>query len=113
MGGEASTGFVFAGSRGRAVVKLDVAMRSICTKLGVERATPHDLRRTFSTTVTGLGFGHDALNRVTNHREGGIANVYDRHGYAMENKKVMEATAARIMSLVEERTDEKIVQLRR
>lgn len=113
MGGEASTGFVFASSRGRAVVKLDVAMRSICTKLGVERATPHDLRRTFSTTVTGLGFGHDALNRVTNHREGGIANVYDRHGYAMENKKVMEATAARIMSLVEERTDEKIVQLRR
>ena len=35
-------------------VKLDVAMRSICTKLGVERATPHDLRRTFSTTITGL-----------------------------------------------------------
>ena len=36
-------------------------------ELGVERATPHDLRRTFSTTVTGLGFGRDALNRITNH----------------------------------------------
>jgi integrase len=76
-------------------------MRSICTKLGVERATPHDLRRTFSTTVTGLGFGRDALNRVTNHREGGIASVYDRHGYAEENKRVMEAVAAKIMALVE------------
>jgi integrase len=113
MGGEASTGFGFAGSRGRAVVKLDVAMRSICTKLGVERATPHDLRRTFSTTVTGLGFGRDALNRVTNHKEGGIASVYDRHGYAEENKRIMEATAARIMALVEGRADNKVVSLRR
>ena len=58
-GRRSATGFVFAGSRGRAVVKLDVAMRSVCTKLGAERATPHDLRRTFSTTVTGLGFGRD------------------------------------------------------
>jgi integrase len=99
--GDAATGFVFAGPRRRAVRGLDEAMRSICTKLGVERVTPHDLRRTFSTTVTGLGFGRDALNRVTNHREGGIASVYDRHGYADENKRVMEATAARIMALVE------------
>jgi integrase len=76
-------------------------MREICAKLGVERATPHDLRRTFSTTVTSLGFGRDALNRVTNHREGGIASVYDRHGYAEENKRIMESVAARIMSLAE------------
>ena len=40
---DASTGFVFAGSRGRAVAKLDEAMRTICAKLGAERATPHDL----------------------------------------------------------------------
>jgi integrase len=111
---DASTGFVFAGLRGRAVAKLDEAMRTICAKLGAERATPHDLRRTFSTTVTGLGFGRDALNRVTNHREGGIASVYDRHGYADENKRVMEATAARIMALAEDRAeaDEKVVRLR-
>jgi integrase len=100
--GEGS-GFVFAGARGRAVAKLDEAMREVCKKLGAERATPHDLRRTFSTTVTGLGFGRDALNRVTNHREGGIASVYDRHGYAEENRRVMEAVAARIMALAEDR----------
>jgi integrase len=111
--GDATAGFVFAGPRGAAVKGLDEAMREVCTKLSVERATPHDLRRTFSTTVTGLGFGRDALNRVTNHKEGGIASVYDRHGYGEENKRVMEAVAARIMSLVEGRTNEKVVQLRR
>jgi integrase len=99
------TGFAFTGPRGAAIKGLDEAMREICKKLGVERATPHDLRRTFSTTVTGLGFGRDALNRVTNHREGGIASVYDRHGYAEENKRVMEATAARILTLASGGTD--------
>jgi integrase len=103
---EAANGFVFAGARGGFVPVLAATMREVCKKLGVERATPHDLRRTFSTTVTGLGFGRDALNRVTNHREGGIASVYDRHGYAEENKRVMEATAARIMALVEGRADD-------
>ncbi len=107
-------GFVFAGSRGVPVRGLDGVMRSICSKLGVERATPHDLRRTFSTTVTGLGFGRDALNRVTNHREGGIASVYDRFGYADENKRVMETVAARIMALVERRdAGENVLPLRR
>jgi integrase len=50
-------GVVFAGPRGGPVTSLDGAMRAICAKLGAERATPHDLRRTFSTTVTSLGFG--------------------------------------------------------
>jgi hypothetical protein len=49
--------------------------------------------------VTRLGFGRDAMNRIQNHKEGGIADVYDRHEYADENKRVMEAVAARIMAL--------------
>jgi integrase len=102
----ASMGLVFNGARGGPVRGLDAAMRAVCGKLGVERATPHDLRRTFSTTVTRLGFGRDALNRVTNHREGGIASVYDRHGYADENKRVMESVAEKIMALVEGRADD-------
>jgi integrase len=93
--------FVFAGPRGGAVQSLDVAMRSICADLGVERATPHDLRRSNGSTITALGFGRDAMNRIQNHREGGIADVYDRHEYADENKRVMEAVANRIMSLID------------
>ena len=41
------------------------------------------------------------MNRIQNHKEGGIAPVYDRHGYAEETKRVMEAVAAKIMALVE------------
>ena len=94
-------GFVFANSRGSAIDKLDEAMRAICAELKVERATPHDLRRTHGTKITGLGFGREAMNRIQNHKEGGIASVYDRHQYADENKRIMEAVAAHIMMLVE------------
>jgi integrase len=80
-------------------------MRDICTKLKVERATPHDLRRTHGTTITSLGFGRDAMNRIQNHKEGGIGSVYDRHGYADENKRIMERVAARILSLATGETE--------
>ena len=92
-----ATGFVFAGGRNR----LAAAMQGICAKLKAERATPQDLRRTHGTTTTGLGFGRDAMNRIQNHKEGGIDSVYDRHEYAVENQTIMEAVASKIMALAE------------
>ena len=77
-------------------------MRDICAKLGVrEKVTPHDLRRTFCSKVTALGFRRDAMNRVTNHKEGGIADVYDRHRYQEENKTIMETVARYIVTIAE------------
>lgn len=99
------TGLVFAGPRGGGINSLDGAMRDICVELGLtteeQKVKPHDLRRTHSTTITALGFGREAMNRLTNHREGGIADIYDRHGYGPKNQKIMEAVAAHIMALVE------------
>ena len=110
---DATNGFVFAGGRGRSIGKLDRVMRDACKKLEVGKATPHDLRRSHGSTITALGFGRDAMNRIQNHKEGGIGSVYDRHQYAEENKRIMETVAARIMALVEGRTDEKVVPIRR
>ena len=85
---------------------MDGEMRDICATLGVtNKVTPHDLRRTFSSTVTELGFGRDAMNRVTNHKEGGIADVYDRHEYKPENKKIMETVARHIVTVAEGRSN--------
>jgi len=81
-------------------------MRDICARLGVkDKVTPHDLRRTFCSKVTALGFGRDAMNRVTNHEEGGIADVYDRHRYQEENKKIMETVARHIVAIAEKRSN--------
>jgi integrase len=59
----ATTGFVFCNARHGAVTGLDDAMRAVCQRLGVERAVPHDLRRSHGSTITGLGFGRDAMDR--------------------------------------------------
>ena len=88
-------------------------MRDLCRKMAIERATPHDLRRTNGTMITSLGFGRDGMNRIQNHREGGIASVYDRHQYAVENKAIMEAVASRIMGLVEGADDQNVVPFQR
>ena len=53
------------------------------------------------------------MNRIQNHKEGGIASVYDRHGYAEETKRIMEAVASKIMALAEGRSaDGKVVPFR-
>lgn len=99
--GATTGGFVFSFAARGPVQFLGAAMRSICKSLGVERATPHDLRRSHGTTITKLKFGRAAMNRIQNHKEGGIGDVYDVHDYAAENKHVMEAVAAHIMALAE------------
>ena len=108
-----TTGFVFTNDRGRPLGKLDPAMRAICEMIGAEKATPHDLRRTHSTMITRLGFGRDIMNRIQNHKEGGIASVYDRHRYSDEIKRVMEAVASYIMALVAGNIMDNVVSMQR
>jgi integrase len=108
------SGFVFASPRGGPITGLDAAMRSICAKLKIEPPVrPHDLRRSHGSTITALGFGRDAMNRIQNHKEGGVTDIYDRHGYETENKRVMEAVAAKIMALVEGHASDKVVKFTR
>ena len=51
------------------------------------------------------------MNRIQNHKEGGIASVYDRHGYEDENKRVMEAVAVHIMALVEGKGGDNVIPM--
>jgi integrase len=94
------TGLVFKNTRGGPVAGMDTTMRAICKKLGVERATPHDLRRTAGSTITGLGFGRDAMDRILNHVAKSVTDVYDRHAYAKEDRHIMESIAHKIMTLI-------------
>jgi integrase len=107
-------GYVLGDARGRPVGELPRVMRSICAELGIDnKVTPHDLRRSHGTRITGLGFGREAMNRIQNHVEGGIADVYDRWRYEDGNKRIMEAVAARFLALAEGRPEgSKVVALR-
>jgi hypothetical protein len=54
----------------------------------------------------------DAMNRIQNRKEGGIGSIYDRHSYADENKRIMEAVAQHLVSLAEGgRANSKVVHI--
>jgi integrase len=107
------SGPIFGGNGTRFSDVMREQMRVISEKLGGEPARPHDLRRTHGSRITGLGFGRDAMNRVQNHIEGGIADVYDQHKYAEENKRIMEAVASSILALIEGRPADNVIALNR
>ena len=104
-------GFVFQHQPGVPLQRLDQRMRDIVSKLAIEPVTPHDLRRTFASTVASLGFGRQAIDRLLNHADNSIASVYDRHSYAKEDEQIMQAVAAKLIGLVEGRDDAKVVSL--
>jgi integrase len=103
-------GFVFVADNGGPVRGLDAAMRDICKKLKLPRATPHDLRRTFGSTVTALGHGRAAMDRILNHSDSGVGSVYDQHSYAAEDRRIMEAVTRHVTMLVEGRRAAKVVR---
>jgi integrase len=87
-------------------------LKGLVAGLGIERVTPHDLRRTCLTWITRLGFGRDAMDRVANHRTSTVTDVYDRHGYADEDKRIMAAVARHVIGLVEGAETSNVVSFR-
>ena len=87
-------------------------LRDLVADLKLERATPHDLRRTCLTWITRLGFGRDAMDRIANHKTSKVTDVYDRHGYSDEDKRVMVAVARHVLSLIERTGASNVVSLR-
>jgi integrase len=99
-------GFVF----GTAVASLDRTMRDVCKTLNVERATPHDLRRTFGSTVTRLGYSRQSMDRILNHADRSVGAIYDRHQYQKEDRRIMESVSRHIMAMVEGTEGDNVVR---
>jgi integrase len=87
-------------------------LKKLVAELGIERVTPHDLKRTCLTTITRLGFGRDAMDRLANHRSSGVTDVYDRHGYEAEDRRIMAAVARHVIGMVEAKQTSNVVVLR-
>ena len=53
-------------------------------------ATPHDLRRTAASHMTGMGVPRLTVSKILNHIESGITAVYDRHSYDQEKRQALD-----------------------
>jgi integrase len=67
----------------------------------------HDLRRTVATGLQRLAVRLEVTEAVLNHisgSRGGIAGVYQRHDWAAEKRAALDAWAAHVLAVVEQRT---------
>lgn len=93
---------------------LSHAIRRNLAHFGVEHFTPHDLRRTTASHMTGMGISRLVVSKILNHVEQSITAVYDRHTYDAEKQTALEAWGRRLTALVEGRDEQnngKIVRL--
>lgn len=68
-------------------------------RLGVERFSLHDLRRTCRTGLARLGVRPDIAERVLNHSPGRLIQVYDVYTYVDERREALNKWAAFVRTL--------------
>ena len=59
-----------------------------------------------------MGFARDAMDRVANDKTSKVTDVYGRHGYAEEDKRIMASVARLIGDLVEGTGTSNVVSLK-
>jgi integrase len=72
------------------------AMRVNLSRIGVDNATPHDLRRSAASHMTEMGTPRLVVSKVLGHSDGSITAIYDRFEYWPQKKQALEAWAAHL-----------------
>ena len=67
---------------------------------GVENWKFHDLRRTVATNLTKLGIDRLILQKIINHSERGVTQVYDRYSYMDEKREALQKWADRLDEII-------------
>ncbi len=62
--------------------------------------TPHDLRRTAASLMTGMGIPRLVVKKILNHVEGDVTAVYDRHSYDKEKRQALEKWANKLQEVI-------------
>ncbi len=68
--------------------------------LGIDKFTPHDLRRTVRSEMAALGVDDIVAEKVLSHKLQGIAAVYNRHDYLREKRQALEKWERHLRKLV-------------
>ena len=81
---------------------VDHALRRALNLLGLENFTPHDLRRSMATFLTGsCGIPRLVVSKILNHAEPHITAVYNRHSYDREKRQALETWSRKLQTIVE------------
>ena len=112
---EATERWLFPSLRGNAPIQvnaLSVPLRNN-NHFGLERFTPHDLRRTAATMMASMGTDRLTLSKILNHVETGVTSVYDRATYDKEKRRALQRWERKLRALIGEPPGEKVVEFSR
>ena len=70
-------------------------------KIGIEKFTPHDLRRTANTALAGIGISEEVQDAIMNHPKPGIIRVYNLHKYKDEKQAALEAWSMKLLAIIQ------------
>jgi integrase len=69
-------------------------------RLATEHFTPHDLRRTGASHMTGIGVGRLVVKKLLNHVDSDVTAIYDRHSYDAEKRAALDAWGRHVEEIV-------------
>jgi integrase len=78
---------------------------------GLERWTPHDLRRTSRTLMARLGIIEEEAEAVLNHAKQGMSKVYNLHKYKNEKKVALTKLESEIKKIIGTKNYQLLTQL--
>jgi integrase len=99
----AASSWVFPGAKPSAHLSGDAvnhALQSSREALELSDVTPHDLRRTAASHMTGMGISRLVVAKILNHAESGITAVYDHHSYDTEKRQALDAWGRRLTAII-------------
>ncbi len=69
--------------------------------LGLDRWTPHDLRRTAATGLAALGCTDEIIDAIQNHKKKGVVATYNRYRYDKEKEEWLTGWSNFLIELLE------------
>lgn len=82
-------------------------------KMEIDHFTPHDLRRTFSTRLAGLGFSDEINDAVLGHVKTGVVGIYNRYQYDREKKAAMEAWERKLKAIITGKAADNVLPMKK
>lgn len=79
--------------------------------LGVATFTPHDLRRTAATFMSGMGEMDEVIDAVLNHAKQGIIKVYNLNKYDREKQRALESWSRKLITLTTARDLSNVISI--
>lgn len=79
----------------------DRALRRFLIREAVNsRFTPHDLRRTATSKMAGLGVQRLVIEKILNHTDQSVTGIYDHHDYLSEKRVALEKWGSALTQLI-------------